>query len=114
LPSSPHFLQKLKQKNLYLEAIKNLIIKYEKKYNDDSHDRLLEKLKQTTIDSFSTVEHFFKIEFGENKPFSFSGRLLTQAKKQGGKFLGGRFNQSLTCRNFFSEGELLNILSNAS
>jgi hypothetical protein len=34
--------------------------------------------------------------------FSFSGRLLTQAKKQGGNAFGGRFNQSLTCRNFFS------------
>ena len=58
---------KLQQKKLYLEAIKNLIFQYEHQYNDDSHDRLLEKLKQTTIDSFSTVEHFFKIEFGENK-----------------------------------------------
>ena len=58
---------KIQQKKLYLEAIKNLIFKYEHQYNDDSHDRLLEKLKQTTIDSFSTVEHFFKIEFGENK-----------------------------------------------
>jgi hypothetical protein len=38
---------------------------------------------------------------------------LTQAKKQGGKFLGGRFSQSLTCRNFFSAGEALNIISNA-
>jgi hypothetical protein len=52
---------------LYLDAIKSLIFQYEHQYNDDSHDRLLEKLKQTTIDSFSTVEHFFKIEFGENK-----------------------------------------------
>jgi hypothetical protein len=58
---------KLQQKKLYLEAIKNLIFQYEHQYNDDSHDRLLEKLKETTIDSFSTVEHFFKIEFGENK-----------------------------------------------
>ncbi|VVM26638.1 hypothetical protein BSPWISOXPB_4375, partial [uncultured Gammaproteobacteria bacterium] len=58
---------KLQQKKLYLDAVKNLIIKYEKKYHEKSHLRLLEKLKQTTIDSFSTVEHFFKIEFGENK-----------------------------------------------
>jgi hypothetical protein len=58
---------KLQQKKLYLEAIKNLIFQYEHQYNDDSHEILLEKLKQTTIDSFSTVEHFFKIEFGENK-----------------------------------------------
>jgi hypothetical protein len=50
---------KLQQKKLYLEAIKNLIFQYEKEYNDDSHDRLLEKLKETTIDSFSTVKHFF-------------------------------------------------------
>jgi hypothetical protein len=52
---------------LYLEAIKNLIFKYEKEYNDDSHKILLEKLKETTIDSFSTVEYIFQIEFGENK-----------------------------------------------
>ncbi|VVM20174.1 hypothetical protein BSPWISOXPB_4347, partial [uncultured Gammaproteobacteria bacterium] len=43
---------------LYLEAIKNLIFKYEHQYNDDSHDRLLEKLKQTTIDSFQRLSTF--------------------------------------------------------
>jgi hypothetical protein len=32
-----------------------------------SNKRLLEKLKGVNIDSFSTVEHIFKIEFGENK-----------------------------------------------
>jgi hypothetical protein len=32
--------------------------------------------------------------------FSFSGRLLTQAKKQGGNALGGRFNQPLTYSSF--------------
>jgi hypothetical protein len=46
--------------------------------------------------------------------FSFSGRLLTQAKKQGGSAFGGRFNQPLTYSSFFSAGELLNLLSNAS
>jgi hypothetical protein len=48
---------------MLLEAIKDLIFQYEHQYNDDSHDRLLEKLKQTTIDSFATVEHFFKIGY---------------------------------------------------
>ena len=71
---------KIQQKKLYLEAITKLIFHYEKEYCRDSHKRLLEKLKSISINSFSVVEHIFKIEFEKSQQvkFEYNGKSIDE------------------------------------
>jgi hypothetical protein len=51
-----------------LEAVKEEIYKYKNTYHQGAHDRLVEKLSETNIQSFETVVHIFKIEFQPPAP----------------------------------------------